>query len=247
MRPILLLTAGVLLLAACGSNPTNETTGSLTALQAKTPPKLDGIGDDECWKSAPSHLMDHLWVGKLPHAMDYMGKYRVCWDSQYLYVLADIYDDSLVDTHPDGLDRFWDDDCLEIFVDENASGGDHQFNNSAFAYHISLDGKIVDTGIDSTAHYLNDHGIVAIHQEGKVTTWEVALKLYPDTYKDSAENMPVTLASGKVIGFMIAYNDNDKSKERENMMGSVEIKPNPDKNRGWIDASVFEKLTLTTK
>ena len=247
MRPILLLTAGVLLLAACGSNPTNETTGSLTALQAKTPPKLDGKGDDECWKNAPAHLMDHLWIGKLPHAMDYMGKYRVCWDSQYLYVLADIYDDSLVDTHPDGLDRFWDDDCLEIFVDENASGGDHQFNNAAFAYHISLDGKIVDTGIDSTAHYLNDHGIVAIHQEGKLTTWEVALKLYPDTYKDSAVNMPVTLASGKVIGFMIAYNDNDKSKERENMMGSVEIKPNPDKNRGWIDASVFEKLTLTTK
>ena len=247
MRPILLLTAGVLLLAACGSNPTNEKEGALTAFQTKTPPKLDGIADDECWKTAPSHLMDHLWIGKLPHAMDYMGKYRVCWDNQYLYVLADIYDDSLVDTHPDGLDRFWDDDCLEIFVDENASGGDHQYNNSAFAYHISLDGKIVDTGIDSTAHYVNDHGIVAIHQEGKLTTWEVALKLYPDTYKDSAVNMPVTLASGKVIGFMIAYNDNDKSKERENMMGSVEIKPNPDKNRGWIDASVFEKLTLTTK
>jgi len=247
MRSILLITAGVLLLAACGSNPTNEKEGALTALQTKTPPKLDGIADDECWKTAPSHLMDHLWIGKLPHAMDYMGKYRVCWDSQYLYVLADIYDDSLTDTHADGLDRFWDDDCLEIFIDENASGGDHQFNNSAFAYHISLDGKIVDTGIDSTAHYLNDHGMVAIHQEGKLTTWEVALKLYPDTYKDSAVNMPVTLASGKVIGFMIAYNDNDKSKERENMMGSVEIKPNPDKNRGWIDASVFEKLTLTEK
>ncbi len=247
MRSILLLTAGVLLLAACGSNPTNKKEGALTALQTKTPPKLDGIADDECWKTAPSHLMDHLWIGKLPHAMDYMGKYRVCWDSQYLYVLADIYDDSLTDTHADGLDRFWDDDCLEIFIDENASGGDHQFNNSAFAYHISLDGKIVDTGIDSTAHYLNDHGMVAIHQEGKLTTWEVALKLYPDTYKDSAVNMPVTLASGKMIGFMIAYNDNDKSKERENMMGSVEIKPNPDKNRGWIDASVFEKLTLTEK
>ncbi len=247
MRSILLITAGVLLLAACGSNPTNKKEGALTALQTKTPPKLDGIADDECWKTAPSHLMDHLWIGKLPHAMDYMGKYRVCWDSQYLYVLADIYDDSLTDTHADGLDRFWDDDCLEIFIDENASGGDHQFNNSAFAYHISLDGKIVDTGIDSTAHYLNDHGMVAIHQEGKLTTWEVALKLYPDTYKDSAVNMPVTLASGKVIGFMIAYNDNDKSKERENMMGSVEIKPNPDKNRGWIDASVFEKLTLTEK
>ena len=247
MRSILLITAGVLLLAACGSNPTNKKEGALTALQTKTPPKLDGIADDECWKTAPSHLMDHLWIGKLPHAMDYMGKYRVCWDSQYLYVLADIYDDSLTDTHADGLDRFWDDDCLEIFIDENASGGDHQFNNSAFAYHISLDGKIVDTGIDSTAHYLNDHGMVAIHQEGKLTTWEVALKLYPDTYKDSAVNMPVTLASGKMIGFMIAYNDNDKSKERENMMGSVEIKPNPDKNRGWIDASVFEKLTLTEK
>ena len=186
MRSILLITAGVLLLAACGSNPTNKKEGALTALQTKTPPKLDGIADDECWKTAPSHLMDHLWIGKLPHAMDYMGKYRVCWDSQYLYVLADIYDDSLTDTHADGLDRFWDDDCLEIFIDENASGGDHQFNNSAFAYHMSLDGKIVDTVIESTARYLNDHAMVAIHQAGKLTTWEVPLKLYPDTYKYSA-------------------------------------------------------------
>ena len=49
----------------------------------------------------------------------------------------------------------------------------------------------------------------------------------------------------QIKGFMLAYCDNDGSKEREHFIGSVEIAPkNGDKNRGYIDASVFGKLWL---
>lgn len=231
--------------AAC-TNPDPEAPGSHTAHFTATAPVLDGVADEACWKNAKAYPMDQLWVGKLPHAMDYMGRFKVCWDSSYLYILAEVYDDSLIDSHANGLDRYWDDDCLEIFVDENASGGNHQYNYNAFAYHISLDGKFVDMGTDSLPHYYNEHGKLGIKTAEHKTVWEVALKLYPDTYKDSAANMPVTLAADKIIGFAVAYNDNDKGegRERESMMGSIEVTPNPDKNRGWIDAGVFGKLKL---
>ena len=52
-----------------------------------------------------------------------------------------------------------------------------------------------------------------------------------------------TLEEQKEIGFAIAYCDNDQSEERENFIGSVPIK-GKNKNRGWIDAGVFEKFIL---
>lgn len=243
MKNLLLLLSILTGIVSC-KNEAPEDPAFINCEKASIPPLIDGSAEDACWKEAKVRPIDQLWVGKLPHAMDYMGKYRLSWDQQHLYVLAEIYDDTVMDTHANGLDHFWDDDCLEVFLDENASGGIHQFNHSAFAYHIALDGRIVDTGEDSVAHYFNDHGKVAITRNGKLTTWEIAFDLYPDTFKEKGPNTPVTLQSGKTIGFAIAYNDNDGSKERENMMGSLDVKPNPDKNRGWIDAGIFARLLL---
>ena len=36
----------------------------------------------------------------------------------------------------------------EIFIDEDNSGGNHQFNFNAFAYHIALDNQAVDIGFE---------------------------------------------------------------------------------------------------
>jgi hypothetical protein len=51
------------------------------------------------------------------------------------------------------------------------------------------------------------------------------------------------LNSSKKMGFALAYCDNDYSQERENFMGSVQVK-GQDKNRGWIDAGIFGLLSL---
>jgi hypothetical protein len=53
--------------------------------------------------------------------------------------------------HRDPLVQYWDDDCLEIFLDEDFSGGDHQYNHNAFAYHVSLDNQAIDIGTDKAA------------------------------------------------------------------------------------------------
>ncbi len=207
-------------------------------------PTINGVGDDEIWQSMEWSPLDQVWIGAPPTPADFTGRYKLAWDENNLYILAEITDDTLVDTHPDGLVKYWDDDCLEIFVDEDASGGEHQYSYNAFAYHIALDGKVVDIAPDKSFQYYNDHCTTRRTTEGKVSTWEVAMKIFDgNKYTDGGENIPKLLQSGKKMGFMLAYCDNDKSVERENFVGNMAI-AGEDKNQGYKNASVFGILEL---
>ncbi len=207
-------------------------------------PILDGNANDEVWQNATWQPIDQNWIGNPPALEDFQGRYATCWDENNLYVIAEIVDDTLIDIQPDGLLKYWDDDCLEVFIDADASGGNHQYSYNAFAYHIALDGKVVDIRPDSAFAYFNEHCTTRRITTGNKTIWEVAIKVYNgNKYADDAENIPLMLKSGKKMGFALAYCDNDHSAERENFMGSVRVE-GQDKNRGWIDAGIFGQLTL---
>ena len=79
------------------------------------------------------------------------------WTAKRIYILGEIVDDILFDSHRDPLVQYWDDDCLEIFIDEDHSGGDHQYNHNAFAYHMSLDNQAIDIGTDKQPHSYSHH------------------------------------------------------------------------------------------
>lgn len=204
---------------------------------------IDGLANEGVWKETPWYPIDQLWVGKKVDENDLSGKFKVAWSKDYLYVLARIEDDTLMDIHDDKLVQYWDDDCLEIFIDEDASGGNHQYNFNAFAYHIALDYSVADIGTDETPLLLNDHLDVKMVTEGNTHTWEVAIKIYDDTFLPNAENAPIELVQEKTMGFAIAYCDNDFSSERETFIGSERIE-GEDKNRGWIDAGIFGQVKL---
>jgi hypothetical protein len=214
------------------------------ALHSKRPILIDADGSDSVWMRSEWHQMRQVWLGNDPEPEDFTGRYKMAWDENYLYILAEITDDTLVDTHKDGLVKYWDDDCLEIFVDENASGGNHQYNYNAFAYHLSLDNKIVDIGTDSLPHYFNEHARMKRKTKDNVSIWEVAVKIYPDTFDPKKANTAVKLVGGKTLGFALAYCDNDRSAERENFIGSVVVR-GAGKNQGWINASIFGRLLLS--
>ena len=127
------------------------------APRAATAPMIDGVANDAAWDAAPWQPIDQLWLGPEYTAADYHGRFKVVWTPQRLYILAEIVDDILIDTHRDPLVQYWDDDCLEIFVDEDFSGGDHQYNHNAFAYHLSLDNQAIDIGTDRAARRYTDH------------------------------------------------------------------------------------------
>ncbi|WP_415191848.1 sugar-binding protein [Psychroserpens sp.] len=50
----------------------------------------------------------------------------------------------MLEKEKDPLVADWNDDNLEIFMDEDNSGSNHQFTHNAIAYHIALDENVVD-------------------------------------------------------------------------------------------------------
>ncbi len=207
-------------------------------------PVINGLADDAIWQTAQWLPLDQVWLGAPPTPADFSGRYKLAWDENNLYILAEITDDSLTDTHADGLVRYWDDDCLEIFLDEDASGGIHQYNYNAFAYHVALDGRVVDVEPDQSRAYYNDHCTTRRTTSGKTTIWEVAVTVFDgNKFVYGGENVPKSLRTGKRMGFALAYCDNDRSVERENFIGNVVVE-GQDKDKGWIDAGIFGLLTL---
>ena len=133
---------------------------------------------------------------------------------------------------------------MKLFIDEDLSGGNHQFNHNAFAYHLSLDNQAIDIGTDERARNYSHHVVSEWKQRDDRIVWEVAIDIYDDTYVDDADtNVPVTLHGGKIMGLMVAYCDNDGSELRESFIGSESVPSGP-KDRGWIDAGLFGQLEL---
>lgn len=245
------LTGPVICLATC------LTSTAMAATPASVPyaaggVTVDGHADDAVWAQSGWKNLSHSMAGSLPDADDFSGRYKLAWDEQQLYLLVEITDDVLIDQHPDPKEAYWDDDCLEIFIDADASGGNHLHSFNAFAYHIALDGNVADFG-----NAANDNGVILLndHLDSRwrrqteaphTIIWEVAVRIYPDTFTTAQPGEPLSLSADQVIGFMLAYCDNDGSATREHFMGSHAITPvNGDKNRGYIDASVFGKISLT--
>jgi len=217
---------------------------SYRAPRAGSAPVIDGKGTDKCWADAPWRGIEYLWLGEEPSPADFSGRYKVVWTPEKLYLLVEITDDKLSDTHPDGLVDYYKDDCLEIFLDENRSGGDHTYNYNAFAYHIAIDGKVADLGPDRRPLYFTDHIRIKRTKVGNVYTWEIAIDVYDDRYDDKfTGNKPIVLHAGKRMGLAVAYCDNDGGPDRESFVGSEEIQ-GADKNVAWQNADVFGGLIL---
>ncbi|MGS2726942.1 sugar-binding protein [Psychroserpens sp. BH13MA-6] len=243
-----------MLLCACKKNVTQENMSPTETPQKKerqllkihkslSPITIDGMANEAIWQKSQWHPIDQVWLGDSLTNEDFSGRYKLSWSDEALFVLAEIKDDSLVDHISDPLVRWWDDDCLEIFVDQDNSGGEHQYNHNAFAYHIALDGNVVDMSTEKQGKLYNSHVTSKRLSEGHTTLWEVKMSLFDDTYSDTTSNEPVLLKANSKIGFAIAYCDNDTSDEREHFIGSIPVEGD-DKNRGWIDANIFGTLLL---
>ncbi|MDM7861575.1 sugar-binding protein [Alteromonas sp. ASW11-36] len=222
------------------------------AIFAKTAPTIDGSGTDTVWQNASWYPIDFPIIGDLPAKSDFSGRYKLAWDENALYLLAEIQDDVLFDQNPDPKIAYWDDDCLEIFIDADASGGIHLNDYNAFAYHVGLDNQVSDIGPDEqgggTPIVLNDHidsQWLRAASAPFMITWELKINIYADDFHHKRPTQPIALSANKEMGFMLAYCDNDGSKHRENFIGSHPIEAvEGDKNRGYIDASVFDRLKL---
>jgi hypothetical protein len=158
--------------------------------------------------------------------------------------LVEVVDDSLSDKHANPLQNYWDDDAVEIFLDEDHSGGNHENANAfnAFAYHVSKDFDVADYNKSGAALFNNDLEGARSRQDN-LYTWEFAIKVYKNNYVYGSSNTPATLTKDKEMGFSLAYCDNDGGDTRENFIGS-KYQTSGNANRSYQDASLFSKLVL---
>jgi hypothetical protein len=237
------------LLTACSSAPAADDAhypgrGEYRAPLASAELSIDGVADEAIWAQAEWYDINYRWLGPEYSDEDFQGRFKVVWTADRIYILGEFVDDTLIDTHRDPLVQYWDDDCLEVFIDEDYSGGDHQYNHNAFAYHLSLDNQAIDIGTDKQPHNYSHHVDSRWQQRGNKLIWELGIAIYADDYVDgSDDNRPVKLSAGKILGLMLAYCDNDGSEIRENFIGSESVPSGP-KDRGWIDAGLFGSLLL---
>lgn len=213
------------------------------AKRASTPPVIDGV-IDAVWNDAPWMEMTVAWTGfenlKRPSsAADFSGKYKAMWTPEHLYLLFDITDD-VINTSG----QYWQQDTVEIFLDENDSGGQHNQSHNAFAYHINHKLEVVDNGGDPAM--IASHINAKINSQGTRHIWEIRIEVYKDHngYVMSEQQAArVTLFAGKIMGFTPSYIDNDGSGTREHFMSSVNTQGHQN-NQGYLNADSFGTLEL---
>lgn len=245
MKKLLSFVLIVISLIGCNSKISKEESLKLLQIKhAKTAPVIDGIANEAIWETSAWYPLDQVWLGGALNSEDFQGRYKLTWTEDALFLLAEIKDDILLDKESDPLTAWWDDDCLEIFIDEDNSGGNHQFTHNAFAYHIALDGNVVDMSPSEKGKLYNSHIESKRITTNNISVWEVKIMVFDDTYSEVIVSTPVKLKADKKIGFALAYCDNDTSAHREHFIGSITVE-GEDKNRGWIDADIFGTLKLT--
>lgn len=204
---------------------------------------IDGVIDD-VWNAADWMEMTVAWTGfenlRPPSSPeDFTGKYKAMWTADHLYLLFDITDD-VINTSG----QYWEQDTVEIFIDEDQSGGQHNHSHNAFAYHINHNLEVVDNGGDPAM--IASHISAAIKSEGTRHIWEIRMEIYAEHngyVMSEQEAARVTLVAGKVMGFTPSYIDNDGNGTREHFMSSVNT-PGHQSNQGYLNADSFGSIEL---
>ena len=247
---------------------------TVKAMQVTILPVINGVGDDDCWLNTTWQSIGQTWIpyGESVDIGDYSGKYKVAWSAteNILYFLVEITDDKFVDGYvydsiPGIGGGYYNDDILEVFLDEDRSGGLHIYDDAenAFSYHIVInapaDGNttyqcvVCDIAGPSVADswypdYASHFPQFTVKKTGNQYVWEFSLAVYDDTYNhNNPEASRVQLQEGKVMGLSLAYCDNDdpdeNPKKRDNFFGSVWV-PESAKNDHWKDADGYGTIML---
>lgn len=212
-----------------------------------TPVTIDGEANENCWTNAEWHAINQVWMpfGEKMEDGDFEGQFKVTWDEQYLYLLVEIVDDMLSDDHSDPLSSWWDDDCLEIFIDENNSKGDHECSTNAFAYHVSQFYDAIDLSPTCSGINYKDHvDVKMVNTTGNTYLWEMRIKIYGESYNHSNPKASrIDLTDNKLMGITAAYCDNDEGTSRENFIGSMRMTSST-WNEMYKNADYFEPMLL---
>ncbi len=82
-------------------------------------PTIDGKALENSWNLASWHPLDQNWLGEPYEHDDFNGRYKITWNENALYLLLEIVDDSLYSRAKDPLKLWWNNDSVQVFIDED--------------------------------------------------------------------------------------------------------------------------------
>lgn len=182
-------------------------------------PDIDGSKNDPIWNNTQWYAIDQKWSGAAYSFSDFFARYKMSWTSEALYLLVEIKDDTLINKHtytPEG------NDYIQLFIDQDNSGGKFPEQHNIFNYTITPDGNVIGFDPKGALLFYNHHVQSQKNSFNDVTTWEFKITIYDQSYKENGVNDQVILQKDQKLGFMIAYNDVDTSSDTSKI-GSVFI------------------------
>jgi tetratricopeptide (TPR) repeat protein len=162
--------------------------------KASKAPVIDGTEED-AWSDARIYKLENVIYSPISSDKDFSAYYKAMWDEKNLYVLVDVTDDELA--NDSGSDRWYMDDCIEVFIDaDNSKSGN--FDENDYQYHFDWDK-------DSPTMDEDEHGKTDNVKFAMVTTD----KGYRTEIKFPWSTLGTKPSAGVSIGFEVHVNDDD--------------------------------------
>jgi len=191
----------------------NDTSKDLVVKETRAiegSPVIDGVIED-LWASAESIDVNTYTLGQSGAS----ARVRTMADKNFLYVLAEVRDDNLQATSPNP----WEQDSLEIFIDENGAGTD-SYQSDDVQYRINFENVVTINGTQNenlqTAVQVTDTGYIV----------EAAL---PYNLKETTD--------ASVLGFDIQVNDDQGSGGRDSISNWNDLT-----GKGYLSTASFGRL-----
>lgn len=190
-----------------------------------TAPVIDGTLDD-VWSNASvlSASATKLLTGTVSNTADLSGSFKALWDNTYLYVLADVTDDTKVNDSPNS----YEDDAVEVYIDIN--------NDKATTYGAN------------DAQYTfgwNDGATVGVLPSGRATTgitYSAVARTggYIVEARIPWTTLQKTPAIGQLMGIDFMINDDDDNSARD-----AKLSWNSATDMAYQDPSLFGTAILS--
>ena len=167
------------------------------------PVAIDGKADD-LWSESRQYKIGNVLYLPPSNDEDFSASYKALWDEKNLYVLVDVTDDSL--KNDSDSDLWYQDDCVEVFVDADNSKSDSYGDNDA-QYHFDWDKN--SPSMDQ-------------FQNGKLDGIEFAMVTTENGYHTEIKfpwsTLGVEPSAGKKIGLDVHVNDDDDGGDRDSKL-----------------------------
>ncbi len=165
---------------------------------ATVSPVIDGIEDD-VWSVADRNKLTNVVYSPLSSPNDLSADYKIMWDANNLYLLADVTDDVL----KNDADEAWENDAVEVFIDaDNSKAASYGQNDYQYVFVW-----------DKTSPRIQE--VKHQHTEGVQFAFSTTGTGYRAEIKFPWSTLGTKPHTGSKIGLDVHVVDNDKGGKRD--------------------------------